>query len=707
MLRLRLALHHRLLLFVAGVIAFVLLMTWAEARGLPHEWIGPIFLFAPVMVYAAIGVASRSAEPEDFYVAGRRVPAFYNGMAATADWMSVAAFLSLAGTLYLQGFSGSATQPGGLAYLMGWIGGFCLLGLLIAPRLRALRLYTVPDFFALRFGGRWPRLLAALGAVLVSFIYVVAQIYGVGLIASRLTGVQVEIGILLGLGGVLLCSFLGGMRAITWTQVAQCVVLTLAFVTPVSWLAYKQLGTPLALLVYGEQLPHIARMEQQFIDSPAEQQVRAIYAARAAALQERLTAPHEALAGERARRAARLHTLENEGANFALQMQAAREHAALPDNAEAARSQWTRELREAREHAAPLGGLPRHGQAFAGAPDGSPEERAEFHASRRNFMALMLCLMLGTASFPHLLTRFYTTGSVAATRRSVMWAMVLVVALFMCAPALATLVKFEVMGTLIGTPFDALPHWVAQWEHIDPALISVHDMNGDGILQFAELHLAADMITLLAPDLGGLPFAVSSMVAAGGMAAALSTADGLLLTISNALVHDNAAPLDKRIAARLGISAPADDTQSDAGRAAQHALRLRRVMQAKIALLLVAALAAFVAIFKPAESILVLITAAFSLAASIFFPALMLGLFWRGATARGAVAGMVGGTLVTAAYMLHAWPALLDAPSSALLFGIQPIAAGVFGVPVGAAIIVFVSLRERRHQPAAQQIPSK
>lgn len=691
----RLALHHRLMLFVAGVIVFVLLMTWAEARGLPPEWIGPIFLFAPVMVYAAIGVFSRSAEPEDFYVAGRRVPAFYNGMAATADSISVAAFLSLAGTLYLQGFSGSATQPGGLAYLMGWIGGFCLLGLLIAPRLRALRLYTVPDFFALRFGGRWPRRLAALGALLVSFLYVVAQIYGVGLIASRLTGVQVEIGILLGLGGVLLCSFLGGMRAITWTQVAQCVVLTLAFVTPVSWLAYKQLGTPLALLVYGGQLPHIARMEQQLIDSPAEQQARAVFAERAAALERRLAAPQEALEAERARRAAHLRELQDEGANFALQMQASRELAALPENAAAARARWTRELRDARAHAAPLAGLPRHGQAFAGSPNGSPEERAEFHASRRNFLALMFCLMLGTASFPHLLTRFYTTAGVAATRRSVMWSMVLIVALFMCAPALATLVKFEIMGTLVGTPFDALPHWVAQWEHTDPTLISVRDANGDGVLQFAELHLAADMITLLAADLGGLPFAISSMVAAGGMAAALSTADSLLLTISNALVHDHSAPLDKRIAARLGISSPAE-APSDAERAAGRALRLRRVIQSKIALLLVAALAASVAIFKPEEGILVLITAAFSLAASIFFPALVLGLFWRGATARGAVAGMVGGTLVTTTYMLHAWPALLDAPSSALLFDVQPIAAGVFGVPVGFALTLLVSLWEQR-----------
>ena len=226
--------HRNLLLFTAGFILFLVLMAWAEHAGLSRDWIGPIFLFLSVMLYACIGIYARTGDPEEFYVAGRRIPAMYNGMATAADWMSAASFISLAGALYLQGFSGTAAQPGGLAYVLGWTGGFCLVGLLIAPRLRAMKLYTVPDFFAVRFGGKWPRLLAACGAIACSFIYVVAQIYGVGLIASRLTGVQFEIGILLGLGGVLLCSFLGGMRAITWTQVVQYLVLLLAFLIPVS-----------------------------------------------------------------------------------------------------------------------------------------------------------------------------------------------------------------------------------------------------------------------------------------------------------------------------------------------------------------------------------------------------------------------------------------------------------------------------------------
>ncbi|RUP34140.1 MAG: cation acetate symporter, partial [Curvibacter sp.] len=210
-------LYRILGLFVLGLLGFLLLMGWAEQQGLSRRWIGPIFLFSSVMVCAGIGIYSRTTDAEDYYVAGRRIPPFFNGMAAAADWMSAASFISLAGALYLQGFSGTEGQPGGLAYVLGWTGGFCLVAMLIAPYLRRMNLYTVPDLFEQRYGGRWPRVIAALAAVVCSFTYVVAQIYGVGLIASRLTGVQFEIGIMLGLGGVLLCSFLGGMRAITWT----------------------------------------------------------------------------------------------------------------------------------------------------------------------------------------------------------------------------------------------------------------------------------------------------------------------------------------------------------------------------------------------------------------------------------------------------------------------------------------------------------
>jgi cation/acetate symporter len=182
-------LHRILAAYVVALLAFLVLMAWAEQRGLSRHWLGPIFLFATVMIYAGIGIYGRTTDPDEYYVAGRRIPPMYNGMAAAADWMSAASFISMAGGLYLQGFGGTDAQAGGLAYVLGWTGGFCLVALLIAPHLRKLNLYTVPDYFRMRFGGRWPGLIAAMSAVLCSFIYVVAQIYGIGLIASRLTGV--------------------------------------------------------------------------------------------------------------------------------------------------------------------------------------------------------------------------------------------------------------------------------------------------------------------------------------------------------------------------------------------------------------------------------------------------------------------------------------------------------------------------------------
>jgi cation/acetate symporter len=668
-------LHRHLLLFVAGFAVFLLLMAWAERAGLPRGLIGPIFLFLSVMMYAVIGIYARSGDPEDFYVAGRRIPPMYNGMATAADWISAASFISLSGALYLQGFSGAASQPGGLAYVLGWTGGFCLVGLLIAPRLRAMRLYTVPDFFALRFGGHWPRLLAAAGAVMCSFMYVVAQIYGVGLIASRLTGVQFEIGILLGLGGVLLCSFLGGMRAVTWTQVVQYVVLLLAFMIPVSWLAYKQVGSPLAPLVYGEQLGKIDSMERELIASPAEREVRRIYAERARDYAERLRDPAAALTRERALLDERIRALRAGGADFSLVMRAQRERAALPPDAAAAREQWSRDMLQARERAKPLGGLPRHSQAFAGKPDGTPAERAEFNASRLNFLALMFCLMVGTASLPHLLTRFYTTPSVADTRRSVAWSLLFVALIYLGAPALAVLVKYEVMQGLVGSSFSDLPSWIAQWARVDPGLISAQDVNGDGILQFGEIYLGTDMIMLATPELGGLPYVVSGLVAAGGLAAALSTADGLLLTISNALMYD--------MPPRHGQAA---------------ALTENRVILSKFALLAVAMVAAAVAAFKPAE-IISLVTASFSLAAATFFPALVTGLFWRRATGRAVVAGMIAGVGITLLYMLLASPALRAwwglAPGG-LWWGIHPVSAGFFGVPAGFVTIALVSWLDGR-----------
>jgi cation/acetate symporter len=298
-------------------------------------------------------------------------------------------------------------------------------------------------------------------------------------------------------------------------------------------------------------------------------------------------------------------------------------------------------------------------------------ERQEFDESRRNFMALIFCLMVGTAGLPHLLTRYYTTPSVREARESVAWSLFFIALLYLTAPALAVMVKYEVFTGLVGTPIANLPAWIGQWARLDAGLLSVSDVNGDGILQLGELRISSDIIMLMSPELAGLPYVVSGMVAAGGLAAALSTADGLLLTISSALSHD----------VYYRVLNP-------------NASMTRRVTLSKALLLATALAAAAVAAHRPAD-ILYLVAAAFSVAGAAFFPALVMGIFWRRANGWGAVAGMVVGLGVTCFYMVHAMPGLrlaLGVPGPAQLWwGIQPISAGLFGVPAGFVALLVVS----------------
>ncbi len=661
--------HRRFAIFVALLLMFILAMTLAEQGGLRKIWVGAIFLFATVFLYALIGIYGRTSNASEYYVAGRRIPAMYNGMAVAADWMSAASFISMAGGLYLQGFSGTGMHPGGLVYVLGWTGGFCLVALLVAPYLRQMKLDTLPDYFDRRFGGRWPRIIAAWSAILCSFTYVVAQIYGVGLITSRLTGVQFEIGILLGLGGVLVCSFLGGMRAVSWTQVTQYVVLILAFLIPVSWLAYKQLGNPVAAVVYGQQLPKITELELHLRNAPDEQQVINEYLRRAHDYERKLAKLPDSLEQEKTAQKETIRKLMLARAEESVIVAARRQLAALPRDEAAARERWTQARQDYLSRAQPLAGMSAHTRPFAGDPNGNDQEQSKFEISRRNFLALMFCLMIGTAGLPHLLTRFYTTRSVAETRNSVTWSLFFIAVLYLSAPALAVLVKYEVMSQLVGMRFDALPVWIAQWAKLDPTLISVSDINGDHILQFAELQLGPDIVMLATPELGGLPYVVSGLVAAGGLAAALSTADGLLLTIGNAFAHDLFYWQNK-----------------------ERASAVRRVMLSKFALLLVALIAAYVAAQRPAD-ILFLVSASFSLAGSAFVPVMVLGIFWRGVTRAAAVAGMLAGLLITLYYMLINLPSvrtLLSLTGSGLWFDIEPVSAGVFGV--GAGLLVTVAL---------------
>ena len=663
------AFRHRLdriyLRYTIGFIAFVALLAVLEQTGLPRRWIGVIFLLATVGLYAAIGIISRTTDAAEYYVAGRRVPAMYNGMATAADWMSAASFIGLAGTLYLQGY-------GGLAYVMGWTGGFVLVALLLAPYLRKFGQYTIPDFLAARYGGRMPRLIGLMAAILCSFVYLVAQIYGVGLITTQLTGVDFVLGIFLGLGGVLVCSFLGGMRAVTWTQVAQYIILVIAYLIPVVWLSVKQTGVPVPQLVIGQQLAKVSEREQQLLRDPKELEVRALFKARADEYAAKLKDVPTALATDRNEAQSRARELKAANAPLREIQLADKTLANQPKSEQAARESWTRSQAVNEARSQPLAGMPLHAQQFAGDPDGDAAQRKTFDDSRRNFIALVFCLMVGTAALPHILMRSYTTPSVKAARESVGWSLFFILLLYLTAPALAVLVKFEVFNGLVGLPFDRLPVWIASWTRIDPSLISVIDINHDGILQLGEIRIGSDLIVLATPEIAGLPYVITGMVAAGGLAAALSTADGLLLTISNALSHD------------LYFKLLGPDSSS-----------ARRVTVSKVLLLVAALAAAAVAAQRPAD-ILFLVTAAFSIAASAFFPALVLGIFWSRANRWGALCGMAGGLGVTLYYLVRneAWLRGLfgvTAPVD-LWWGILPVSAGVFGVPLGFAACVLVSL---------------
>jgi len=665
--------------YTGGFLVFIVVLAIAEQMGLPRSWIGFIFLLATVALYAGIGVMSRTSDASEYYVAGRRVPAIYNGMATGADWMSAASFIGMAGTLYLTGY-------GGLAFILGWTGGYCLVALLLAPYLRKFGQFTIPDFLGARYEGNLPRFLGILAAILCSFTYVVAQIYGVGLITTRLSGLAFEIGIFVGLGGILVCSFLGGMRAVTWTQVAQYIILIIAYMVPVVWLSVKQTGNPIPQAVYGYQLEKVTAKEKQLIDDPKEKEVIAAFKAKADEFAAKLKDVPAAMAADKAAAAKKIEDLKAANAPAADVQAAEKALASLPANEADAKKAWTAGKTANEGRAKPLAGMPNHAAIFAGDPNGDEKAQKTFNESRRNFLALVFCLMVGTAALPHILMRYYTTPSVREARESVFWSLFFIFLLYFTAPALAVLVKYEVFNVLVGTPFDKLPAWIQNWSTVDPALLSLVDINKDGIFQLGEMRIGGDIIVLATPEIGGLPYVISGMVAAGGLAAALSTADGLLLTIANALSHDLYYKM-------------IDPNASTA----------RRVAISKALLLVVALAAAYVAAQKPAD-ILFLVSAAFSFAAAAFFPPLVLGVFWKRANKWGASLGMIAGLGTTMYYMATTQPWLrgifgVTSPvADNIWWGISPISAGLFGVPVGLAVIIIVSLITPAPKPETQDL---
>ncbi|MBL8473129.1 MAG: cation acetate symporter [Rhodocyclaceae bacterium] len=646
--------------YAGGFALFVLMLALAERVGMPHKWIGYVFMFATIALYASIGVLSRTADVSEYYVAGRRVPGFFNGMATAADWMSAASFIGLAGSLYLGGYQG-------LAFVLGWTGGYVLVALLLAPYLRRFGQFTIPDYLGARYGGNLARFMGSIGTVLASFIYVVAQIYGVGLITSRFVGLEFEIGVFVGLAGVLVCSFLGGMRAVTWTQVAQYIVLLVAYLVPVVMLSYKVTGVPVPQAVYGGVLEKLTRKEEALFDSPKEAEVRALFKQRADELGRKIDGLPQSLSDERKRLLQRLEDVKQRSNASATSVSAAaRALRDLPPNPEAARETWSATRLELEAKA-------QHPQPHAAAYPGSDAEDGA--TMRVNFIALVIVLMIGTASLPHILMRYYTTPSVREARESVFWSLLFIFLLYITAPAYAVFAKWEVYNDLVGTHISALPAWIASWGKV--GLVKVFDINGDGILQLAELTLDSDVIVLATPEIAGLPYVVSGLVAAGGLAAALSTADGLLLTISSALSHD----------VYYRVLNPNASTQ-------------RRLVISKSLLLMVAVVAAFTATRRP-EHILFMVGLAFSVAAATFFPALVCGVFWKRANKWGAVLGMLCGLAVTVYYCVITHP-FFGGSMAAAWFGISPISAGIFGIPVGFAVLIVVSLLSR--EPDAQTL---
>jgi cation/acetate symporter len=665
--------------YTGGFIAFVIVLAILEQMGLPAKWVGYIFLGATIALYAGIGIMSKTADVSEYYVAGRRVPALFNGMATGADWMSAASFIGMAGTLYLAGYDG-------LAFVMGWTGGYVLVALFLAPYLRKFGQFTIPDFLGTRYGGNLPRTIGVIAAIICSFTYVVAQIYGVGIITARLTGLEFQVGVFVGLAGILVCSFLGGMRAVTWTQVAQYIILIIAYMIPVVWLSVSHTGNPIPQVAYGQVLQQVTELENAFNNPDTakgalEASARAAHRAKQESLEAKIAALDAAVA-------------DGTGAAFfEAQRTEAGNPADFPATIDALKEQWKKGAEGAKKASGPVSA---HATAFAGKgaeakaranPDATEadiaaaraEDQAESDKKRRNFIALVLCLMVGTASLPHILMRYYTTPSVRDARKSVFWSLFFIFLLYFTAPALAVLVKFEVYNNLVGSSFATLPAWVANWSAVDATLMKIVDVNLDGIVQLAEISIGGDLIVLATPEIAGLPYVISGMVAAGGLAAALSTADGLLLTIANALSHD----------VYYKMIDPKAST-------------VRRLAISKGLLLVVALFAAYTASLKPGD-ILFLVGAAFSLAASAFFPALVLGVFWRRANYLGAVIGMLAGLAVCMYYMYITYPFFGGVPENQW-FGIAPISAGIFGMPVGFIGVIVGSLISKAPSLEVQQL---
>ncbi len=518
-------------------------------------------------LYIGIAIWSRAGSTREFYVAGTGVSPLANGMATAADWMSAASFISMAGLISFMGYDGSV-------YLMGWTGGYVLLAMLLAPYLRRFGAYTVPDFVGERYYSQIARVVAVACAIFVSFTYVSGQMRGVGIVFSRFLEVEVSVGVLIGMAIVLFYAVLGGMKGITYTQVAQYCVLIFAYMVPAIFLAVTLSGTLVPQLGFGGADP-----------------------------------------------ASGVHLLDK------------------------------------------LDGLHRE-LGFTPYTDGTK--------STIDVFFITAALMVGTAGLPHVIIRFYTVPRVRDARISVGWALLFIAILYTTAPAVAVFARANLLDTVAGQPYAEMPEWFSKWE--DTGLIAFDDRNGDGLIQYVgdpeanELTIDRDIMVLANPEISRLPNWVTGLVAAGGLAAALSTAAGLLLVISSAISHD----LLKRTF-RPGISQRGE------------------LIAARLSAVAGVGIAALLGIYPPAF-VAQTVAFAFGLAASSFFPAIILGTFTRTMNREGAVAGMISGITLTAAYIFYFrfWNPAADTPEN-WWFGVSPEGIGTVGMLLNFAVALTVS----------------
>ena len=574
-------------IYTGGFLAFIIIMAIGEQMGMSAKAIGIAFVAFTVAIYAIIGYLSRTAQADAYYVAGRQVPTVFNGMATAADWMSGASFVAMAGGIYFKGY-------GYMALLVGWTGGYVLVASLLAPYLRKFGCYTVPDFIGTRYGGNLSRFLAVVVLTVASFTYVTAQINATGTIASVALDIPFQYAVYVGLVSILLCSMLGGMRGVTWTQVAQYIVLIIAYLLPVFWISNKMGAGFFPHFMLADEVARIADLEAQF----------------------------------------GLGTVKNSAADLAT----------VPKG---------------------LAGITKAHSAV--------------NATPWAFISLALAMMMGTASLPHVMMRYFTTPSVKAARKSVGWSLFFIFLLYSSAPMLATLSKLSLIDPnlatgIIGKSISEVQaiDWYQNWNQAN--LMFVSDFNGNGTLELNEFFMGGKAVVLATPEIAGLPYVISGLVAAGGMAAAMSTADGLILAIANALSHD----------LYYKIIDPKAETA-------------KRLVVARVLLVVIGFAGATIAAME-IQGILGSVIWAFDFAMSgLFFP-LVLGVWWKRANREGAIAGMALGLASGMGYLI--W--VRNGGSGFL--GITQLTFGIFGSAVSLVSMVVVSLITSEPDAATQKM---